>query len=80
MPNSQDRLSFFCVTDLQLYACTVGLGNKDLFGCPKIVSYLTQKFPYPYEVNGKLVTGNSSLLPICSLSNRSLLPSLTVQL
>ena len=30
------------------------------------------KVPYPYEVNGKLVTGN------CSLSNRSLLPSLTV--
>ena len=28
--------------------------------------------PYPYEVNGKLVTGNGSL------SNRSLLPSLTV--
>ena len=34
--------------------------------------------PYPYEVNGKLVTGNGSLIPICSLSNRSLLPSLTV--
>ena len=37
-----------------------------------------QKVPYPYEVNGKLVTGNGSLIPICSLSNRSLLPSLTV--
>ena len=36
------------------------------------------KVPYPYEVNGKLVTGNGSLIPICSLSNRSLLPSLTV--
>ena len=36
------------------------------------------KVPYPYEVNGKLVTGNVSLIPICSLSNRSLLPSLTV--
>ena len=36
------------------------------------------KFPYPYEVNGKLVTGNGSLIPICSSSNRSLLPSLTV--
>jgi hypothetical protein len=34
--------------------------------------------PYPYEVNGKLVTGNGSLIPIRSLSNRSLLPSLTV--
>ena len=36
------------------------------------------KVPYPYEVNVKLVTGNGSLIPICSLSNRSLLPSLTV--
>jgi hypothetical protein len=36
------------------------------------------KVPYPYEVNGKLVTGNGSLIPICSLSNSSLLPSLTV--
>ena len=36
------------------------------------------KVPYPYEVNGKLVTGNGSLIPICSLSNRSLLPSLTI--
>ena len=36
------------------------------------------KVPYPYEVNGKLVTGNGSLIPICSLSNRSLLPSLNV--
>ena len=36
------------------------------------------KVPYPYEINGKLVTGNGSLMPICSLSNRSLLPSLTV--
>ena len=36
------------------------------------------KVPYPYEVNGKLVTGNGSLIPICSLSNRSLLPSLSV--
>ena len=34
--------------------------------------------PYPYEVNGKVVTGNGSLIPICSLSKRSLLPSLTV--
>ena len=30
------------------------------------------------KVNGKLVVGNGSLIPICSLSNRSLLPSLTV--
>ena len=29
--------------------------------------------PYPYEVNGKLVTGNGSLIPRGSLSNRSLL-------
>ena len=36
------------------------------------------KVPYPYEVNGKLVTGNGSLITICSLSNRSLLPSLAV--
>ena len=36
------------------------------------------KIPYPYDVNGKLVTGNGSLIPICSLSNRSLLSSLTV--
>ena len=47
------------------------LGNKELFGSPKIV---------PYEVNGKLVTGNGSLIPICSLSNRALLPSLTVHM
>ena len=33
------------------------------------------KVPYPY---GKLVTGNCSLIPVYSLSNRSLLPSLTV--
>ena len=33
------------------------------------------KVPYPYEVNGKLVTGNGSLIPICSL-----MPSLTVLL
>ena len=38
------------------------------------------KVPYPYKVNGKLVAGNGSLIPICSLSNRSLLPSLTVLL
>ena len=38
------------------------------------------KVPYSYEVNGKLVTGNGSLIPICFLSNRSLLPSLTVLL
>ena len=36
------------------------------------------KVPYPYEVNGKLVTGKDFLIPICSLSKRSLLPSLTV--
>ena len=36
------------------------------------------KVPYPYEVNGKLVTGNGSLIPICSLQNCSLLSSLTI--
>ena len=36
--------------------------------------------PYPYEVNGKLVTENGSLIPKSSLSNRSLLPSLTALL
>ena len=34
--------------------------------------------PYPYEVNDKLVTGNGSLTTICSLSKRSLSPSLTL--
>ena len=37
-----------------------------------------QNFPYPYEVNWELVTENGSLTPICSLSKRSLSPSLTV--
>ena len=32
--------------------------------------------PYPYEVNWHLVTGNGSLIPICSLSNHFLSPSL----
>ena len=41
---------------------------------------LLPKVPDPYEVNGKLVTGNGSLIQICFLSNRSLLPSLTVLL
>ena len=35
--------------------------------------------PYSSEVKGKLVTGNSSLIQICSLFNRSLYLSLTVQ-
>ena len=39
---------------------------------------LMPKVPYPYEVNAKLVTGNGSLVPICSLSDRSLWPSLTI--
>ena len=34
--------------------------------------------PYPYEVNWHLVTENGSLIPISSLLNSSLLPSLTV--
>ena len=37
------------------------------------------KVPYPYEVNGELVTGYGSLIPICSLSNRSLLPPILTQ-
>ena len=32
----------------------------------------------PYQVNWQLVTGNGSLTPICSLSKRSLSPSLTL--
>ena len=59
------------------YEGTVELGNMELFGCPKNFS-LMPKVPYPCEVNGKLVTGNDSLIPICFLSNRSLLTSLTV--
>ena len=42
------------------------------------ISALMPKVRYPSEINGKLVRGNVSLIPICSLSNRSLLPSLTV--
>ena len=59
------------VAIFSIFICTVKLGNKELFGRLKIV-------PYPYEVNGKLVTGNGFLISICSLSNRSLLPSLIV--
>ena len=55
-----------------LKSSTVKLGHKELLGRPKIVP-LMPKVPYPYEVNGKLVTGNGSLIPICTL-----LPSLTV--
>ena len=51
---------------------TVELGNKELFGRTKIFS-LMPKVPYPYEVNGKLVTGNGSLIPISSLIKRSIL-------
>ena len=47
---------------------TVKLGDKELFGHPKIV-------PYRYEVNWQLVKGNGSLTPKCSLSKRSLSPS-----
>ena len=36
--------------------------------------------PHSYEVNGKLVTGNGSLMPISSSTKRSLLPSLPVLL
>ena len=56
------------------FSYTVKLGYKELFGCPKIVPYC-QKFLYPYEVNGKLVTGNGSLIH----TNLFLIkPSLTV--
>ena len=34
--------------------------------------------PYRYKVDWHLVTGNGSLIPICSLSNSSLLPSLSI--
>ena len=67
---------------MQLFSAdtTLKLGNNELFGRPKIVpGSLMPKVSYPYEVNGKLVTGNGSLKPIYSLSNSSLLPSLTVQ-
>jgi hypothetical protein len=57
---------------------TVKLGNEELFGRPSNCS-LMPKVPYPYEVNGKLVMGNGSLIPICSLLNSSLLASLTGQ-
>ena len=30
---------------------------------------ITPNVPYPYALNGKLVTGNVSLTPICSLSS-----------
>ena len=39
---------------------------------------LVPKVPYLYEVNGQLVAGNGSLIPICSLTNCFLLTSLTV--
>ena len=39
--------------------------------------FLNAKCPYPYEVKCKLVKEKGSLTPICSLSNRSLSPSLT---
>ena len=47
------------------------------FWSPQIV-LPTTNVPYSYGVNGKLVMGNGFLTPICSLSNRSLLPSLTL--
>ena len=51
-------------------SCAFELGNKELFGHPKIVHC-------PYEVNWHLVMENGSLTPICSLSDRSLSQSLT---
>ena len=52
---------------------TVEIGDKELFGHPKIV-------PYLFEVNWHLVTGNGSLTytSMHSLSNRSLSLSFTV--
>ena len=57
----------------------VELGNKELFGHPKIHCSVMPNVSYSYEVNGKLVTGNGFLTQIFSLSNSSLLLSLTVQ-
>ena len=51
---------------------TIKPGDKELFSHPKIVP--KRQEPYYNEVNCKLVTGNGSLISICSL-----LPSLTVQ-
>ena len=60
---------------MNMEACsTVKLGYKELF----VQFSLMPNVPYPYEVNWHLVTGNGSLTPICSLSKRSLSPSLTV--
>ena len=38
------------------------------------------KIPYPYEINGNLVTENGSLTPICTLSKLFLSQSLTISL
>ena len=62
---------FFC-----FIVCTVKLGDKDFLVIQKWT--LTPNVPYPFEVNWHLVTGNGSLTQICSLSKRSLSPSLTV--
>ena len=67
-----EKATKFCEISTVYLTGTVELGNKEL-NCS-----LVPKVPYPYEVNGKLVTENGSLIPICSLSNHSLLPSLTV--
>ena len=58
-------------------ADTVELGDKELFGHPKIVS-LAPNVPYLYEVNWQLVTENGSLTPISCLSKGPLSISSTV--
>ena len=55
---------------------TVNMVIRNFLVTPKL--FLNTKVPYPYEVNWHLVTGNGSLTTICSLSNCSLSPSLTV--
>ena len=60
-------------TNLAVKSITVKLGDKELFGNPKIV-------PYPYEVNWQIGRGKWFLTPICSLSNHSSSPSFTIMI
>ena len=75
IPSKVKLLVFTDVRTSALYLMgfhtTVEVGDKKLFGHPKIVSY-------PYEVNWQLVTGNGSLTPICSKPKLSLSSSLTI--
>ena len=68
----------FLYLSVEVYISTVELGDKELFGHPRIVPYLMPNVPYPYE--DKLALGSRKLTPICSLSKRSLSPKLTVVL